>query len=310
MNNVQQVFLIWQHEIFRDTAKAVLTEAGVPLVGESSHLQEALQAIDSLRPPVILVESGEGLAETVLAGLPDDAGIRVVRMSMEDNILQIHERHQRMMVRPSDLVDVLQSVPTEAQASTTIHDEVSQEESMEEKSGVLPRRFLVIGGIAAVAFVLLAGYLLLSGQAQAAPPQPIAFSHQKHVEAGTQCLFCHSGAMRSAVASVPSVQKCVGCHLKFTPEKEADRIEAEKVLKAWKDGTPIRWNRVYDLPDFVYFSHRPHIKNGVNCESCHGDVSKMDTAQEVYNVNMGFCLDCHRKQERAADLIDCAVCHK
>jgi len=309
MEQIRPVFVVWKHQIFRDTVKAVLNEAGIPLAGDSSVQEEALRAIRELRPPVVLVESGTGLAEAILTALPEETGIRLVRMSMEDNVLQIHERQRRFMARPTDLLDVLQGVPIAATAPAR-DLAVSTEGSMEELSEGLPRRLLIMGGVAALAVVLLVAFLFVRGQAQAAPPQPIDFSHQKHVEAGVQCLFCHSGAIRSAVASVPSVQKCASCHLKFQPEKEKDRVEAQKVIDAWRNGQTIRWNRVYDLPDFVYFTHRTHIRNGVSCETCHGDVSKMGVAQMVYNVNMGFFLDCHRQQERAADLIDCVACHK
>ncbi len=309
MHHIQQVFLVWRHEIFRDTVKAVLFEAGVPLAGDTSDQNDALRAIRELRPSAILVESGTGMAEEILAALPEEAGIRVVRMGMEDNVLQIHDRHHRRMVRPTDLVDALQGVPDGEQALAVDHS-IVRGGSLEELPEALPRRLLAVAGGVVAVIALLFAYLMLRGQAQAAPPQPIDFSHQKHTEADIQCLFCHSGAMRSAVASVPSVQKCVGCHQKFVPEKERDQIEAEKLMDAWKNGETIRWNRVYDMPDFVYFSHRPHIRNGVNCETCHGDVSNMGSAQAVYNVNMGFCLDCHRQQERAAQLIDCVACHK
>ncbi len=61
----------------------------------------------------------------------------------------------------------------------------------------------------------------------------------------------------------------------------------------------MEWVKVVDEPDFVRFNHRPHIAAGVACESCHGDVSSMSYAQEVYNLNMGFCLSCHRAQDPA-----------
>jgi hypothetical protein len=77
-------------------------------------------------------------------------------------------------------------------------------------------------------------------------------------------------------------------------------------------GRPLRWVKTYDQPDFVYFSHRPHVVAGVNCEVCHGDVSQMTVVRQAYRINMGFCLHCHRQQEpeKVERLISCATCHK
>jgi hypothetical protein len=96
-------------------------------------------------------------------------------------------------------------------------------------------------------------------------------------------------------------------HSKQNPKDQAD-IEA--VIRQWNSGQPVRWTKVNDQPDFVQFNHRPHIAAGVACESCHGDIAVM-TYAKPYNLNMGFCLDCHRKQaaEKVARLIDCGTCH-
>jgi hypothetical protein len=60
---------------------------------------------------------------------------------------------------------------------------------------------------------------------------------------------------------------------------------------------PLQWNRVHDLPDFVYFNHSVHVRNGVQCAQCHGDVASMPLARKVKSFTMGFCLDCHRHPE-------------
>jgi len=68
----------------------------------------------------------------------------------------------------------------------------------------------------------------------------------------------------------------------------------------------IRWNRVYTLPDFVRFTHRPHIAAGVACQTCHGPVEKMDRVEPVHEINMGFCVTCHTQRKVS---IDCDTCH-
>lgn len=175
----------------------------------------------------------------------------------------------------------------------------------------LKNKWAVIGLL--VGLLLLSGIYFLVGQtAQAQPPQPLFFSHQKHVEAGTQCVFCHPGVMNGPVAGLPSMAKCMGCHQNVKPKDEADQPDIDALVRQWEDGQPLRWVKINDQPDYVYFSHRPHILNSVSCETCHGDVSKMDIVKSVYNINMGFCLDCHRQQapEKVERLIDCKTCHK
>lgn len=169
------------------------------------------------------------------------------------------------------------------------------------------RRWLISFLILVVAGVLVLLFLTRA-QAQGAPEQPISYSHKTHVQAGIQCLYCHSEASRSQIAGIPSVEKCMGCHVAIATESEAIQGLTDK----WERGESISWNRVNDQPDFVYFSHQPHLGAGVNCETCHGDVGSMDTARSVINMDMGWCLECHeeQEQEKIARLVDCLICHK
>ena len=133
--------------------------------------------------------------------------------------------------------------------------------------------------------------------------QPIAFSHQQHVgELEFDCQLCHAYARRGPVAGIPSVARCVGCHRVV----QVDRPEIEKLLHYWEDAEPIPWVRVHVLPEHVRFTHKRHERAGVTCQTCHGDVSQMDAAQQVEPLTMGWCLSCH-KERRAS--IDCLTCH-
>ena len=169
------------------------------------------------------------------------------------------------------------------------------------------RRWLISFLILVVAGVLV-GLFLTRAQARGAPQQPIAYSHKTHVQAGIQCLYCHSEASRSPIAGIPSVQKCMGCHSAIATESEM----VQELNSIWERGESIAWNRVSDQPDFVYFSHLPHIDAGVNCETCHGDVGQMDETRPVIKMDMGWCINCHEQQEREkiARLVDCLICHK
>jgi hypothetical protein len=152
------------------------------------------------------------------------------------------------------------------------------------------------------------GIVVTRARVMAAPEQPIAFRHDLHNQAGVQCLYCHSGAMRSDIAGIPSVQKCMGCHTYVA----ADREVIQQLAGYWERREPIPWNRVNEQPDFVLFSHQPHILGGMNCETCHGDVGSMTVAHPVVRMDMGWCLDCHLDQpeEKVARLADCVICHK
>lgn len=175
-------------------------------------------------------------------------------------------------------------------------------------AGLSPKRRLLLGGAAATLLLVLIIViaLLVRSQTQAADEQPIAFSHEAHAATGVQCQYCHSGVNKSAVAGIPSVELCMGCH-----QYVGTDIEAVQDLRGyWDRQEPIHWQRVNEQPAYVYFSHQPHIAAGVSCGSCHGDVASMTVAEPVVEMNMGFCLDCHAEQENKDELWDCVVCHR
>lgn len=146
---------------------------------------------------------------------------------------------------------------------------------------------------------------------QQSPPQPIQFNHSLHLGFGVQCLYCHPGAWKGRSSGLPTETKCWGCHQQI-PIKNADQ---QKLADAIRNNEPIQWVPVFILPDFVYFNHRPHIAYGLNCETCHGELSRMTVAQPRHNLNMGWCLHCHRTIAAGNDalltiLTDCATCHR
>jgi hypothetical protein len=170
------------------------------------------------------------------------------------------------------------------------------------------RRWILLATFLLVVLVLAAGLLFTRARVLATPQQPIDYSHRTHVEAGVGCLFCHSSALRSPVAGIPSVQKCMGCHAVVA----TDSPEIQELAGYWERDEPIPWSRVNIQPDFVYFDHQPHLGAAINCESCHGDVGQMDLTRPVVKMDMGWCLDCHLEQspEKVARLADCLACHK
>lgn len=180
--------------------------------------------------------------------------------------------------------------------------------------------FCLIFGIALFSIGWLG--LQKSRAATASPPPAtqLPFSHNVHVQkAGVQCLFCHSAALRSPHAGLPSLQKCMACHASISVDGSEAQAQVAQVVQAFKNQTPVRWPDVYKQPDFVYFSHRPHLANGVACETCHGDVKTMTLVEKKVQMNMGFCLGCHQDQIKKhpempavekARLVECVTCHQ
>ncbi len=169
-----------------------------------------------------------------------------------------------------------------------------------------PRIFLVIG--AAILLVLVALAVVGLVITQAAPPQPFPYTHEPHIAAGIPCLYCHSGAYRGESAGLPTRAKCLGCHNNINA---ATPLLQQLDTYASKNASFV-WTPVALLPDFVYFSHQPHINANLDCTNCHGDVSKMKSAQPQSNWTMGWCLSCHQKlaPDKFVKLSDCVTCHK
>ncbi len=139
--------------------------------------------------------------------------------------------------------------------------------------------------------------------AAAQPSQPIRYSHEVHVtENRIDCRFCHSSAMRTASAGIPPVEKCMNCHRVIA----TDKPEVRKIARYWAEKKPIPWNRVTELPDFVYFPHYRMVNAGVPCLTCHPGQDKAGAAVQRLEFTMGFCLKCHRSRGVS---IDCWTCH-
>jgi mono/diheme cytochrome c family protein len=162
-----------------------------------------------------------------------------------------------------------------------------------------------------------------------APRQPIYFNHVIH--AGSfkiDCQHCHADARRSEYAGLPSVERCLGCHKIIGAQ---DNPEIRKIHEYAGRGEPIPWVRVFKIPEFTYFPHKPHLRAGVACQSCHGPIERMpvvgaQTGPQLANdlmhvaglrpgpppLSMGWCIECHRQENAARGMrapLDCVACH-
>lgn len=135
-------------------------------------------------------------------------------------------------------------------------------------------------------------------------PQPIAFPHDKHAgKLNIPCLQCHVYADKGKFATVPAVKICIDCHITGGVKSP----EIDKLMAYWEKKEPIPWVRIHKLQPFVYFSHKRHVKKGIDCAVCHGNLKVVKTVKKVRTFQMGFCVSCHRQN---AGPQDCWTCHK
>lgn len=136
------------------------------------------------------------------------------------------------------------------------------------------------------------------------PVQPIAYAHKVHLANEMQCTDCHTSVETGPVAGIPGVQVCMMCHEVVATEKP----EIKKIAAYMERGEDIPWQRVYNYSPsaHVKFNHAPHIRAGVDCAKCHGDMTQQTVAVRAVDLTMGYCITCHKERQVS---IDCTVCH-
>ena len=124
--------------------------------------------------------------------------------------------------------------------------------------------------------------------------QPVPFSHQHHVDGlGIDCRYCHASVETSHDAGLPPTETCMTCHSQLWTQAPL----LEPIRRSLATNTPVKWTRVNDLPDFVYFDHSIHVHKGVGCATCHGQVDQMPLTWRENTLYMKWCHDCHRAPE-------------
>jgi hypothetical protein len=152
--------------------------------------------------------------------------------------------------------------------------------------------FVLAALVWAVVLVNRSAYVTEEGVAR---DQPVQFSHAHHVGAlGIDCRYCHSTVEVSAFANVPPTKTCMNCHSQIFSRAPI----LEPVRASFRTGESLRWTRVNDMPDFVYFDHSIHVAKGVGCETCHGRVDQMPLMYQARSLQMEWCLECHRDPAR------------
>ena len=151
---------------------------------------------------------------------------------------------------------------------------------------------MLVGGLIGLAMLL--GRSSYVTRANEYVEQPVQFSHQHHVlDDGIDCRYCHTSVETSSFAGIPPTKTCMNCHSQIWQSAPI----LEPVRASFRDDKPMRWVRVHDLPDFVFFNHSIHIKKGMGCESCHGRLDQMPLTRQVQSLQMEWCLSCHRNPQ-------------
>ena len=158
----------------------------------------------------------------------------------------------------------------------------------------------IFGAVFFVLAALTINYIIYNSpyvtQVSVVVDQTVPFSHEHHVEGlGLDCRYCHTSVETSSFAGLPPTETCMTCHSQIWSESTM----LQPVRESLRNGTPLRWNRVHELPDYAYFNHAVHVRKGVGCSSCHGRVDQMPLTWKAEPMTMEWCLACHRHPEKA-----------
>lgn len=181
--------------------------------------------------------------------------------------------------------------------------------------------------IFAILLFMGGGYMTFQGASQLGrsknyqPEQPIFYSHTVHAGINQiNCLYCHGGAQESKHSNIPSVNVCMNCHMGINEYVKGPKLyredgsevdgtaEIQKLYKfaGWDpnknqytgNAKAIEWIRIHNLPDHVYFNHAQHVNVGKQqCQTCHGEIQKMDEVYQFTDLSMGWCINCHRESK-------------
>jgi hypothetical protein len=165
----------------------------------------------------------------------------------------------------------------------------------------LLRRIFQLGGVAAAC--LLAAAAQTPPQTPG-PEQPLPFSHKHHAgKLNLKCTHCHRNPDPGEKMTFAPTGICMECH----SEIGTDKPSIQKLTAFDKEKRELRWVRVYEIPTYVFFSHRAHLAAGSTCVECHGQVQERERIYKEGDISMKGCITCHTAKNAS---IDCAFCHE
>ena len=149
---------------------------------------------------------------------------------------------------------------------------------------------VLLGGVAFYVVTQIARSSYVTGR-YLEKQQPVQFSHKHHVgDDGIDCRYCHTSVETSSSAGLPPTQTCMNCHSQIW----SDSPYLEPVRASFRENKPIQWERVHDLPEYVYFNHSIHVAKGVGCSTCHGKIDEMASVFQENTLQMEWCIACHK----------------
>lgn len=165
------------------------------------------------------------------------------------------------------------------------------------RSNTLSRLTILLVVLAVAAVSLIAAIIYRSGyftDVGVSREQPVPFSHKHHVAGlGIDCRYCHTSVEQSSFAGIPPTSTCMTCHSQVWNTSPM----LAPVRESYQTNTPLEWNRVNAIPQFAYFNHSIHIRMGIGCVTCHGQVDQMPLMRKENTLYMGWCISCHRHPE-------------
>lgn len=190
-------------------------------------------------------------------------------------------------------------MPEETTLTQALSDTISQNKTIFALLGIVCLAMFAKGGWdSAFGVGVYQGY---------EPEQPIMFSHELHAGTnGIDCNYCHSSASYSKSAGIPSPNLCMNCHTYIQEGPQYGKEEIGKIYAALDfdpvtktygpNQKPIKWVKVHNLPDHVYFNHSQHVSIGkIACQKCHGPVETYTVGKQYAELTMGWCINCHRE---------------
>jgi mono/diheme cytochrome c family protein len=201
---------------------------------------------------------------------------------------------------------------------------VQKEPSLPIWKAFAKNQFLVL--VTVIFFLLSGAYFVYGWMMQIGvdqnyePIQPIHYSHRIHAgDNGIDCKYCHSSARESKHSGIPSLNVCMNCHKNIAEVAETtlaegkeygvdynaeiqklyDAVGWDKANQKYTGKTqPVKWVRIHNLPDLVYFNHAQHVTvAGIECQTCHGPVEEYEYQKQFAPLTMGWCINCHRETE-------------
>jgi len=172
----------------------------------------------------------------------------------------------------------------------------------------LPHSQALRAGVLALGLVVFSGSGALRAQDKTPPPhavksQPLPFSHKLHTQFLKECQDCHRISSDGWTMSFPLEEKCMTCHATIKADSPSIKMLAESAAQK----KPVPWVQIYEVPDYVYFSHRTHVnKAKLDCEACHGTVRERDVLTKEKPTSMAACINCHKEKGAPTG---CRTCH-